>query len=61
MPHQSINFILFLPRSAYIEINFTAVDKKKETMAKRYTLNIAGIPRMSSVTIFQSGHTGAMV
>ena len=29
--------------------------QKKETVAKQY-INIAGIPRMSSVTIFQSDH-----
>ena len=27
--NQSINFILFLSKSAYIEINYTAVDKKR--------------------------------
>ena len=37
-PFQSINFIIFLPTSAYIENKFDNGGQKKETMAKRYTL-----------------------
>ena len=42
--NQSINYILFLSKSAYIEINYTAVDKKRQCTLKgqaRY-VNVRG-------------------
>ena len=35
--NQSINFILFLSKSAYIEINYIAVDKKRRRWQNEYT------------------------
>ena len=37
--NQSINFILFLSKSAYIEINYTAVDKKRRRWQENILLD----------------------